>query len=109
MNKSHSKQQSTRPLSQREIKDLRRAEARHRIELLQEAKTLHDHLADFWDESLDGNRDRHATDMRLYYAELETIIGSTEDSGDTTGAYLTDTALQQTDFACATTNVARRQ
>ena len=109
MNKSHSKQQSTRPLSQREIKDLRRAEARHQIELLQEAKTLHDHLADFWDESLDGNRNRHATDMRLYHTELETIIGSTEDSGGTTGTYLIDAALQKTDFACATTNVARRQ
>ena len=104
MNKSHSKQQSTRPLSQREIKDLRRAEARHRIELLQEAKTLHDHLADFWDESLDRNRGRHATDMRLYF-----IIGSTEDSGDTTGAHSTKTALHEADFACATTTVARKQ
>ena len=109
MNKSHSKRQSTRPLSQREITDLRRAEARHRIELLQEAKTLHDHLADFWDESLDGNRDRHATDMRLYYTELETIIGSMGDIGDAPGAYSTDTALQETEFACATRNVARRQ
>jgi hypothetical protein len=28
---------------------LRAAEARHRLELLREARSLHDHLADVWD------------------------------------------------------------
>ena len=73
-----SKNDATKSLSQQELKNLRRAEARHQIELLQEAKMLHDHLADFWDDSLDLPRHWHATDMRLYPAELEKILGPAE-------------------------------
>ena len=65
-----------RSLSQQELINLRRAQARHRIELLQEAKTLHNHLAEFWDETLDPSAGRHASDMRIYKAEMEKIFGT---------------------------------
>ena len=78
--KTTSKNGDTKSMSQQELKNLRRAQARHRIELLQEAKTLHDHLADFWDDSLSLPRREYATDMRLYPAELEKILGSQEQS-----------------------------
>ena len=68
------KNETTKTLSPQEQKNLRRAEARHRIELLQEAKLLHDHLADFWDDSLELSTHRRALDMRLYPAELAQIL-----------------------------------
>lgn len=69
------KNDATKTLSEKEKRNLRRAEARYKIELLQEAKLLHDHLAEFWDDSLDAPKHRHATDMRLYPSELEKILG----------------------------------
>lgn len=75
------KQIATKPLSQKELKKLRLAEARHHYEMLQEAKILHEHLAEFWDESLDHRRPRQATDMHLYPAELETNVGTAEIKG----------------------------
>lgn len=73
---------ATKPLTPKEQKYLHRAQARHRIELLQEAKLLHDHLADFWDDSLESPTHRHASDMRLYPAELEQILGPDKQTQD---------------------------
>ena len=66
---------ATALLLQQQQKNLRRAEARHRIELLQEAALLHGHLEDFWDDSLDLRGRRATSDMRLYAAELKKILG----------------------------------
>ena len=52
------KKTSVKSQSMKNLKRLRAAEARRRFELLQEQRLLRDHLADFWDTSLD-KKDRH--------------------------------------------------
>ena len=50
------KNELDRTHSRQSLKRLRAAEARRRFELLQEQRLLQDHLADFWDTSLDRKR-----------------------------------------------------
>mgnify|MGYP001822496135 CR=1 FL=1 len=54
------------------LKGLRAAEARLRFELLQEQRLLQNHVADFWDASLD----RHSGNVRWPPQECSTRDGT---------------------------------
>jgi hypothetical protein len=60
--------------SKQNLKKLRAAEARYQYELLEEARTLKDHLADFWDLRLD----------KRYRLDSHEFGGGTDSAGSVT-------------------------